>query len=90
MREAGLDRSLLGTRIPTLDEVLDLLRGKALVNIELKVLYSFKSSLGADVVTLVRRHGMADQVVLSSFNPFALRRRQAGRPGDRMRVAPGA
>ena len=68
-----------GTRIPTLDEALDLLRGKALVNIELKVLYSLKSSLGADVVALVRRHGMADQVVLSSFNPFALRgARQAG------------
>ncbi len=68
-----------GTRIPTLDEVLDLLRGKALVNIELKVLYSLRSSLGADVVALVRRHGMADQVVLSSFNPFALRgAKQAG------------
>ncbi len=62
-----------GTRIPTLDEVLDLLRGRALVNIELKVLYSFRSSLSADAVTAVRRHGMADQVIFSSFNPFALR-----------------
>lgn len=62
-----------GTRIPTLDEVLDLLRGKALINIELKALDALKSSLGADVVTTVQNHGMTDQVVLSSFNPFVLR-----------------
>jgi glycerophosphoryl diester phosphodiesterase len=62
-----------GTRIPTLDEVLDLVKGKLLVNIELKVLNSLSSSLGADVVQAVRAHAMADQVVISSFNPFVLR-----------------
>jgi glycerophosphoryl diester phosphodiesterase len=63
-----------GTRIPILNEVLDLLRGKLLVNVELKVPDSRGADLGADVVTAVRAHGMADQVVISSFNPFALRR----------------
>lgn len=68
-----------GTRIPTLDEVLDLLKGKLLVNIELKTFDMASRGLGADVVRVVRDHGMADEVVLSSFNPFALRAaKQAG------------
>ena len=53
--------------------MLDLLKGKLLINIELKVLDTKQSGLGPDVVKLVRDHGMADQVVISSFNPFALR-----------------
>lgn len=68
-----------GTRIPTLAEVLALLKGRLLVNIELKALDLASNSLGPDVVQLVRRYDMADQVVLSSFNPFALRAaKQAG------------
>jgi glycerophosphoryl diester phosphodiesterase len=67
------DPRFAGTRIPILDEVLELLKGKLLVNIELKALDRLASGLGADVVNAVRKHGMADQVVISSFNPFALR-----------------
>ena len=68
-----------GTRIPTLDEVLDLASDKLLVNIELKSLDITGAKLGVDVVKAVRSHGMADDVVISSFNPFALRRsKQAG------------
>ena len=71
--------AFVGTRIPTLDEVLDLLNNKLLINIELKALDATFSDLGVDVVKTVRAHGMADQVVISSFNPFALRRaKQAG------------
>jgi len=68
-----------GTRIPSLDEVLALLKGKLLVNIELKVM-DLSSDLGADVVTVVRALDMADQVVISSFNPFALRRAKMAGP----------
>lgn len=68
-----------GVRIPTLDEVLELLKDRLLVNIELKALEATFSDLGVDVVKRVRDHGMVDQVVISSFNPFALRRaKQAG------------
>jgi glycerophosphoryl diester phosphodiesterase len=68
-----------GTRIPLLDEVLDLLRGKLLINAELKVPDTSSTGMGADVVAAVRARDMADQVVISSFNPFALRRaKQAG------------
>jgi glycerophosphoryl diester phosphodiesterase len=69
-----------GTRIPLLGEVLDLLRGKLLVNVELKVPDTASASMGADVVAAVRSHGMADQVVISSFNPFALRRAKHAGP----------
>ena len=68
-----------GTRIPTLDEALETAAGELLVNIELKSLDITGASIGVDVVEVVRRHNMADAVVISSFNPFALRRsRQAG------------
>jgi glycerophosphoryl diester phosphodiesterase len=60
------------TCIPTLDQVLDLLQGKLLINIELKSL-DMASTLGRDVVRCVQDHDMAEQVVLSSFNPFTLR-----------------
>jgi glycerophosphoryl diester phosphodiesterase len=69
-----------GTRIPLLSEVLDLLRDKLLVNVELKVPDSANAGLGADVVAAVRAHGMVDQVVVSSFNPFALRRAKRAGP----------
>jgi glycerophosphoryl diester phosphodiesterase len=73
------DPTFAGTRIPTLDEALDLLKGKLLINIELKVLETLQSGLGADTVKAVRARGMADQVVISSFNPFVLRQaKQAG------------
>ena len=73
------DPAFAGTRIPTLDEVLDLLKDKLLINIELKVLEALRSGLAADTVKSVRAYGMADRVVISSFNPFALRQaKQAG------------
>jgi len=67
------DPTFAGTRIPTLDETLDLLKGRLLINIELKVLEALRSGLATDAVKAIRAHGMADQVVISSFNPFALR-----------------
>jgi glycerophosphoryl diester phosphodiesterase len=74
------DPSFAGTRIPTLDDALDLMKAKLLVNVELKVLNSLQSGLGADAVKVIRDHGMADQVVISSFNPFALRQAKAAGP----------
>jgi glycerophosphoryl diester phosphodiesterase len=69
-----------GAQIPALDEVLDLARGKLLVNIELKSLDISNANLGVDVVAAVRAHNMADEVVISSFNPFALRRSKRAGP----------
>lgn len=70
----------IGARIPVLDEVLALCKGKLLMNIELKSLETTTAGIGADVVAAVRAHDMADQVVLSSFNPLALRRAKKAGP----------
>jgi len=72
--------SFAGTRIPILDEALDLMKGKLLVNVELKVLGTLRSGMGADAVKAIRAHGMADQVVISSFNPFALHQAKGAGP----------
>lgn len=69
-----------GTQIPALDEVLDLAKGKLLVNIELKSLDISGAKLGVDVGEAVRAHGMVDDVVISSFNPFVLRRSKLAGP----------
>jgi glycerophosphoryl diester phosphodiesterase len=53
---ARFDPRFAGTRIPSLDEVLALLRGKLLVNIELKALDPATFGLGVDVVGAVRAH----------------------------------
>jgi glycerophosphoryl diester phosphodiesterase len=79
--DAGLRFSpgFAGERIPLLEEVFEAVGRRLLINIELKVLDTLSSGLGPDTVKAVRAHSMADQVVISSFNPFALRRaKQAG------------
>jgi glycerophosphoryl diester phosphodiesterase len=69
-----------GTPLPALEEVLDLCKDKLLMNIELKSLSSNTANIGVDVVAAVRARDMADQVVISSFNPLALRRAKKAGP----------
>lgn len=69
-----------GTCVPTLDEVLDLFAGRCLVNIEIKSAEISSAAMAKDVVEAVRAHRMEDQVVVSSFNPFALRPMKALAP----------
>jgi glycerophosphoryl diester phosphodiesterase len=69
-----------GTPIPTLEEALDLLRGRLLVNIEIKALDQTTGGIGVDTVKAVQARGMQDQVVISSFNPMALRRAKKAGP----------
>ena len=69
-----------GERIPTLEEILELAKGKILLNVEVKAFDFATASLGADVVKVVRQFGMTDQVVISSFNPLALRQARKTAP----------
>jgi glycerophosphoryl diester phosphodiesterase len=55
-----------GTRIPTLDEVLELTDGRARVNIELKD--SWADRVAGRVIETVFAHGAADRVVVMSFD----------------------
>ncbi len=61
-------------RIPTLAEVLDWARGRALLNIEIKSLARAHEYAERRLLDLLRRHGVSEQCLISSFNPIVLRR----------------
>jgi glycerophosphoryl diester phosphodiesterase len=62
-----------GERVPTLAEGLESVRGRILVNIEIKP-EAVERGIVAEVAALIVEHSMHDQVVVSSFSPEALRR----------------
>jgi glycerophosphoryl diester phosphodiesterase len=62
-----------GEQIPVLDEVFEAVGRRLLINIELKNYESVFDRLVEAVVRLVRHHGLECRVLLSSFNPLALR-----------------
>ncbi|MCC9076926.1 hypothetical protein FKZ61_012505 [Litorilinea aerophila] len=61
-----------GTGIPLLDDVLDLVGDRCLINVEIKSL----DPMGGDEVdllaALIRQRNLYDQVIVSSFNPISL------------------
>lgn len=65
-----------GERIPTLAEVMETVEGNTLLNIELKGGSPFDCGLEQAVVDVIKHHGREGDVLISSFNPFALRRLQ--------------
>lgn len=89
---AKFHRRFAGERIPTLGAALDLVRGRTLLNIEIKpeaVTGPLAPRDPADgivprVVSEVRARGMERQVVVSSFEPEALRRLRAEDPEIRI------
>ena len=75
------DARFAGERIPTLAEVLDRLRGRIALNIEIKPETvsdrpnpDAASDLPDRVVEMVRARGMAESVLVSSFDPRILER----------------
>lgn len=80
--DAGLwfDERFRGTRIPTLDEVFELVRGKLTVNVEIKGQSVRPDGTEHAVLESIRRHGMTDRVIVSSFNPLRLRRVRSEAP----------
>jgi hypothetical protein len=58
---------------PTLDEVFDALGGRCVINVEMTNYASPRDMLPHRVVAVVRRFQVENRVLLSSFNPFALR-----------------
>jgi len=70
------DPAFAGERIPTLTEVLEVVGGRLLLNVELKGGALLNDRLERAVADEIECHGLADQVLLSSFNPLILRRVQ--------------
>lgn len=65
-----------GEKVPLLDEALALVRGKILLNIEIKgeaVTDQVEGGIADKVLELVRKLDMLDQIVISSFEPRALK-----------------
>lgn len=67
------NESYHGEKIPTLDEVFDLIGMRILINIELTSYLSPFDSLPEKVAQLISRHALDNQVLVSSFHPIPLR-----------------
>jgi glycerophosphoryl diester phosphodiesterase len=67
-------------RVPTLDEAFEALGTEMIINVELKTLAWRSDGLELAVLNVIRRHNAANRVIISSFNPFALRRFRALAP----------
>lgn len=70
---AWFDPAFAGERIPTLDQVMESVGQRLLLNVELKTLTRHNQKLVAAVVKNVAQHGLEERVLISSFNPYALR-----------------
>jgi glycerophosphoryl diester phosphodiesterase len=68
------DPAFAGERIPTLKEVLDAAGDHLLLNIEMKSTSMRDRGLERTVLAQIEQHGSSDRVLISSFNPFSLRR----------------
>jgi len=68
-----------GERVPLLEEVFELLANDAFFDIEIKHYATrfgsvVQGSVEAETVRLVRRHGLVRRCIISSFDPFVVRR----------------
>lgn len=61
-------------RIPLLDELFEEIGVAVFYDIELKTSLKSDDPLPAAVARIIRRHGLAERCMVSSFNPFAVRR----------------
>jgi glycerophosphoryl diester phosphodiesterase len=63
-----------GERVPTLQEVFDAVAHRLLINVELKSVPGRSRGLEAEVVRLIEDNNLSHRVIVSAFNPLALRR----------------
>jgi glycerophosphoryl diester phosphodiesterase len=72
--------SFRGESIPLLDEVFELLADRVYYDVELKWRGRRGGGLEEAVVERIRAHGLEDRCLVSSFNPYCIRRIQALAP----------
>ena len=63
-----------GVQIPTLDEVFEAVGDRLLVNVEIKSESQDTNGVEQLVADVIARHNMQQRVIVSSFNPLALKR----------------
>jgi len=71
-----------GERIPLLEDAIEFIRGRMLLNIELKT-NGNEVRLAERVCEIVKRMNFSDQVILTSFEPDQLRAAEITSPGIR-------
>lgn len=62
-----------GTQIPTLQEVIDSLNSRMFINIEMKTISLRPHKIAAAVARIISQNNLYKRVLVSSFNPIALR-----------------
>jgi glycerophosphoryl diester phosphodiesterase len=67
------DADFAGQRIPTLQEVVDTVGHRLLINVELKTKGLRNNGLAAEVVRIIEDNNLSGRVIVSSFSPLALR-----------------
>jgi glycerophosphoryl diester phosphodiesterase len=77
---AYFDAAFRGETIPTLDEVFAAVGKRTFINIELTNYASPRDDLPLKAAEVVKRHGLTQRVLFSSFNPLALRSAHACLP----------
>ena len=68
------DATFRGERVPLLEEVFAAVGQRVLINVEVKSMSLRSNGVEAKVATLVQQFDLFDRVIISSFNPLALRR----------------
>ncbi|MEZ4667001.1 MAG: glycerophosphodiester phosphodiesterase family protein [Anaerolineae bacterium] len=63
-----------GVRIPTLDEVFEAVGKKLFINVEIKSESQTTDGVEQAVANCIVKHSLSSQVIISSFNPLALKR----------------
>ncbi|MBN1835325.1 MAG: glycerophosphodiester phosphodiesterase [Spirochaetales bacterium] len=74
--------SFRGERVPVLEEVFELLGSRVYYDIELKWGRRAGGGLEERVLECIRDHGLRGRCLISSFNPFCIRRVQALDPAQ--------
>lgn len=74
--DAGIrfDSAFSGTPIPTLDQVFDLVGDSCIVNVEVKNMDWDGGREPGPLARLIQQRRLHDQIIVSSFNPIALRK----------------
>ena len=70
----GFSDAFAGTRIPTLEQVFDLVGDSCIVNVEIKNMDWNGGREAEPLARIIKRRGLYDQVIVSSFNPVSLRK----------------
>ncbi len=69
-----------GEKVPLLEEVFEAVGRRLLINVELTNYTSPNDGLEEKAVTLIKKHNLIDRIIVSSFNPSALRKVKALEP----------